>query len=48
MTEKEKKPKKIVKTINDAFQKIKDIDLSKVQFSAEDVLHQAMKVPRIR
>lgn len=48
MTEKEKKPKKIVETIKDTFQKVKDIDLSKVQFSAEDVLQQAMKVPLVK
>jgi hypothetical protein len=48
MTEKEKKPKKIVEIINDSYQKIKDIDLSKVQFNAEDVLQQAMKVPLVK
>ena len=33
---------------NTAVQKIKSVDLSKVQFSTEDILRQAMKVPLVK
>lgn len=48
MTKTEKKLRPIKDTINDAFQNIKNVDLSKVQFSTEDVLQQAMKIPLVK